>query len=130
MFSFPTVSDLSEKARKIAMDLRKNQDSSITNLACVSENHIKKKDGLFETFLRYLSADPMLSELAEKYPDPEDQGSLVTNFILMTRGPKSQVKFDILNRALIHFVQNHKRNKAASGLTETSPFAKEYQSTT
>ena len=129
-FSHPSVSDLSKKARKIAMDLRGNEDPSIKNLACVSDKHIQRKDTLFDTFLRYLSANPKLSELAERYEDPEDPGSFVSNFILMTRGPKSRVKFEIVNRALICFVQNHKRNKAVSGLTDTSPFAYEYQSTT
>ena len=106
------------------MDLRENE--SIKNLAYVLNKHVQKNDSLFETFLRYLSVEPTLSELAERHSDPEDLGSLVSNFILMTRGSKSQVKYN----TLIYFVQNHKMNKAVSGLTNTSTFTNEYESTT
>ena len=77
----------------------------------------------------YLSRDVNLSSLAERYPDPEDPGSLVSSFILCTRGPKNKSKFEIVNRAMICFVHHHKMNKAAHGMTGTQAFAFEYQST-
>ena len=75
-----------------------------------------------------MSSDSKLSELKDEAIDPEDSGSLVSKFILYTRGPKNKAKYSILNSALICFVQGHKMSKAAPGVT--GPYAYEFQSTT
>ena len=55
--------------------------------------------------------------------------ALVTSFILLTRGPKSKQKFDILNSALIYFVRHHKMIKIAAGMKKEDAFSQEFQST-
>ena len=74
-----------------------------------------------------MGSDSKLSELKDDVIDPEDPGSLVSKFILYTRGPKNKVKYSILNSALICFVQGHEMSKAASGVS--GPYAYEFQST-
>ena len=64
------------------------------------------------------------------YSNPLDKSQLVTSFILLTRGPKSKDKFDILNSALVCFVKNHKMSKIATGMKKEDRFSREFQSTT
>ena len=85
---------------------------------------------LFRTFLGYLGSDSKLSELKDEQIDPEDPGSLVSKFILYTRGHKNKDKYLILNSALICFVQGHNMSKATSGVAGTDAYAYQYQSTT
>ena len=68
-------------------------------LASVSKKHLKRKDAIFKTFLGYLSEDKLLKTLIHRVSDPKEHGSLVTRFILVTRGPKDE-KF-------YNFKQNH-----------------------
>ena len=114
----------------LAMSLRQNMDPEIQNLSTVTKRHMKRKDDIFDTFLGYLSQDPKLAELTDKVRDPEDEVTLVSKFILYTRGPKTRYKHSIVNNSLICFIQNHKRGKPAPGLSDTHTHAYEYQSTT
>ena len=52
------------------------------------------------------------------------------SYILLTRGPKSKQKFDILNSALVNFVKYHKITKTAAGMKSEDPFSQEFQSKT
>ena len=84
-------------------------------LSNVSNMHLKHKDSLFETFVGYFNREPHLQRLANVYADPQDSCNLVTNFILLTRCPKSKQKFDVLNSALVNFVKYCKMTKTAAG---------------
>ena len=117
---------LATEASALVTMLRQNHDSAIQNLLMVTEKHIKRKDVLFATFLGYLYCNDNFATLVDKYPDPKDPGTLVSRFFLYTRGPKNRVKYNILNRSLICFVQNHKMGKAASRLTDTHTHRYEY----
>ena len=93
----------------VAQNVRYHEDSFVKGLSNVSTKHLKRKDGIFETFLSYLVREPHLNNLTKLYHDPQDKGQLVTSFILLTRGPKSKEKFDIINSSLISFVKHHKK---------------------
>ena len=109
--SFPSEDELKQHTLAVAQTVRVHEDSFIKGLSNVSTKHLKRKDGIFETFLTYLVREPHLKSLTKLYHDPQDKGQLVTSFILLTRGPKSKEKFDILNSLLICFVKNHKMKK-------------------
>ena len=87
------------------------------------ENYIKRKDLLFRTFWGHLSSDSKLSELKDEQIDPEDPGSLLSEFILYARGPKNKDKYSILNSALICFIHGHKTSKTVSGVAGTHAYA-------
>ena len=120
--------EIASDASKLALALRQTQDLVIQSLSTVMEKHIRRKDLIFRTFLGYLGTDSKLSELKDDLIDPEDPGSLMSKFILYTRGPKNKVKYSILNSSLICFVQGHKMSKPAPGVT--GPYAYEFQSIT
>ena len=122
-FSLPNEKDLQAHACNIANNLRDHEDSFLKGLANVTNKHLKRKDSIFETFVGYLHRDPHLMSLAKVYPDPQDRSQLVTSFILLTRGPKSKNKFDILNSALVCFVKNHKMSKTATGIKKGKNFS-------
>ena len=109
--------------------MKKSEDPFVKGLSNVSNKHLKRKDSLFETFVGYFNREPHLQRLANVYPDPLDPSNLVTSFILLTRGPKSKQKFDILNSALVCFVKHHKMTKLAAGMKNEDRFSREFQST-
>ena len=128
-FSNPSEKDLQVHALAVAECVRKNEDAFVKGLSNVSNKHLKRKDSLFETFVGYFNREPHLQRLANVYPDPLDPSNLVTSFILLTRGPKSKQKFDILNSALVCFVRHHKMTKIAAGMKNEDAFSRELQST-
>ena len=121
--------DIALKTRQIALAICQNKDPFVQGLSSVLEKHLKRKDAIFETFMGYLSKDKYLKGLVKRILDPEEPGTLVTSFILCTRGPKCKAKFEILNRALVCFVQQHKMNKVTQGLADIPEFQNEYQPT-
>ena len=77
-----------------------------------------------------LSCDKLLLCLTASNPDPKDSSKIFSNILLYTRDTKDSDKFEILKKALICFVQNHKMKKVATGLVDTHTFAYKYPSTT
>ena len=110
------------KVRQIALSSCQNKDLFLQGLSSISKKNLKRKDAIFETFLGYLSKDKYLKALVKRILDPKEPGSLVTSFILCTRGPKSKAKFKILNSALVCFVQQHHMNKATQDMADIHDF--------
>ena len=88
--------------------------------------HLERKDAIFETFLGHLLRDKRLKRLTKRIVDRKDPDLLASSFDLCTTGTRSWKKFEILDSALVCFVQNHKMNKVTQGLADIHKFNNEY----
>ena len=94
-------------------DLYSTNSSTTAMLRKISSNsvnYIRSCDIVVSKFFQILTSNPNISFLANQVQDPEvEDGRLEFTLILLTRGVKTQAKYDILNLALLFWATNLKK---------------------
>ena len=87
-------------------------------------------DKMYQVFMELLKKYDDLSSSCVKVTDPDNPSIKISKFLVIVKGPKTLVKFILLNFALVLFVSKDKMTFVSHGLDSNPPFAYKFQSTT
>ena len=99
-----------------------SSSSVINSLTYTTRPYSAQKKRNINKFYSILSAHPTLSELAKTQADPEqdNEKNVVTKFVLLTRGGKTQPKKRIVNTCMILVAQQLRLKNASKELDWSS----------
>ena len=121
------------KARSIVLAVKKadaNSQEVHLSLRTVFKRHRHHRDKMYQVFMKLLKPYNEHSSFCVRVSDPNNPLIKISRFFAIIKGPKTLVKFNLLNHPLILFVSRYKMKRVACGLDLRQPFTYEFQSTT